>query len=109
MEVELDPSAVGQSFEKVGQIISEAQLENLQTVGPLDQNREHAPEEWLRNDSTEPSAGALRASLLVALKVYFLSWETSSQSLLITRSIERGCHSRTGAAPRVHSADMLYS
>lgn len=59
MEVELDPSAVGQSFEKVGQTISEAQMEDLQTVGPLDQNGEHAAEEWLQNDSTQPSEGAL--------------------------------------------------
>lgn len=60
MEVELDPSAVGQSFEKVGQTISEAQMEGLQTVGPLDQNGKLAPEEWLRSDSTQPSAGAWR-------------------------------------------------
>ncbi|CAM9181904.1 unnamed protein product [Laminaria digitata] len=58
MEVELDPSAVGQSFEKVGQTISEAQLEGLQTVGPLDQNGKLAPEEWLRSDSTQPATDA---------------------------------------------------
>lgn len=62
MEVELDPSAVGQSFEKVGQTISEAQLEGLQTVGPLDQNGMLAPEEWLRSDSTQPATGARRTS-----------------------------------------------
>lgn len=48
MEVELDPSTIGQSFEKVRETISEAQMEELQAVGPLDQNNGQAAEEWLR-------------------------------------------------------------
>lgn len=52
MEVELDPSSIGQSFEKVGESISEAQMEELQGVGPLDQNGELAPEKWLRDSNT---------------------------------------------------------
>eukprot|EP00752_Nemacystus_decipiens_P012159 g10778.t1 len=56
MEVELDPSSIGQSFEKVGEIISEAQMEELQAVGPLDQNGEVVPETWLR-ESITPTTG----------------------------------------------------
>lgn len=56
MEVELDPSSIGQSFEKVGESITEAQMEELQTVGPLDQNGELAPDKWLRNSNT-PTTG----------------------------------------------------
>eukprot|EP00903_Cladosiphon_okamuranus_P017102 g15757.t1 len=56
MEVELDPSSIGQSFEKVGESISEARMEELQAVGPLDQNGELAPEKWLR-DSDTPTKG----------------------------------------------------
>lgn len=57
MEVELDPSTIGQSFEKVGETISEAQMEELQSVGPLDQNKGQAPEEWLRKSATPSSTG----------------------------------------------------
>lgn len=56
MEVELDPSSIGQSFEKVGESISEAQMEELQAVGPLDQNGDLAPEKWLRDINT-PTTG----------------------------------------------------
>lgn len=74
MEVELDPSAVGQSFEKVGQTISEAQMEGLQRVGPLDQNGKLAPEEWLRSDTTPPPAGAWRMSWQLSPEpVFFVS------------------------------------
>lgn len=57
MEVELDPSTIGQSFEKVGETISEAQMEELQAVGPLDQNNGQAPEEWLRKPEAPSSTG----------------------------------------------------
>ncbi|CAM9685156.1 unnamed protein product [Pylaiella littoralis] len=54
MEAELDPSTIGQSFEKVGDTISKAQMEELQTVGPLDQNTGRA-EEWLRQGAAHSS------------------------------------------------------
>lgn len=60
MEVELDHSSVGQSFEKIGDSISEAQMEELQTLGPLDQNGHVAREQWLGQDSTQPSPGRRR-------------------------------------------------
>ena len=91
MEIELDPSAVGQSFEKVGQTISEAQMEGLQTVGPLDQNGKLAPEKWLRNDSTQPPAGASSTSWLLSSKLCFWCREIAQK-----RCFERGCHSRGG-------------
>lgn len=59
MEVELDPSSIGQSFEKVGESISEAQMEELQAVGPLDQNKGRAPEEWLRKSNAPSSTGTV--------------------------------------------------
>ncbi|CAM9369821.1 unnamed protein product [Ectocarpus sp. 8 AP-2014] len=57
MEIELEPSSMGESFEKVGASIPEAQLEELQTVGPLDQNGELAPEQWLRDGKAPSSTG----------------------------------------------------
>lgn len=57
MEIELEPSSMGESFEKVGASIPEAQMEELQTVGPLDQNGELAPEQWLRDGKTPSSTG----------------------------------------------------
>ena len=60
MEVELDPSSIGQSFEKVGESIPEAQMEELQAVGPLDQNGELAPEKWLRNSNDSPTSPGAR-------------------------------------------------
>ncbi|CAM9204796.1 unnamed protein product, partial [Hapterophycus canaliculatus] len=51
MEEELDPSSMGQSFEKVGESISEAQIQELQTLGPLDQNGDADPEKWLQNSN----------------------------------------------------------
>lgn len=67
MEVELGKSSMGHSFEKLGESISEAQMEELQTMGPLDQNGDLAPEEWLRSDdSSKPSAGTCRS--IIALK-----------------------------------------
>lgn len=57
MEVELDASFIGQSFEKVGESISKEQMEELQTLGPLDQNADVAPtEKWLQ-DPNKPSTG----------------------------------------------------
>lgn len=46
MEAELDSSAMGQSFEKTREVISEDQMEQLRTKGPLDQN-EQTGEVWL--------------------------------------------------------------
>lgn len=60
MEVELDHSSVGQSFEKIGDSISEAQMEELQTLGPLDQSGHVAREQWLGQDSTKSSPGRQR-------------------------------------------------
>lgn len=57
MEEELDPSSMGQSFEKVGESISEAQMRELQTLGPLDQNGDLTPEKWLQNTKSTTSAG----------------------------------------------------
>ncbi|CAM9897730.1 unnamed protein product [Ectocarpus sp. 4 AP-2014] len=57
MEIELEPSSMGESFEKVGASIPEAQMEELQTVGPLDQNGELAPEQWFRDGKTPSSTG----------------------------------------------------
>lgn len=59
MEVELDHSSVGESFEKIGESISEAQMEELQTLGPLDQNGQPAREQGLGQDSTQPLPGRL--------------------------------------------------
>lgn len=46
MEAELDSSAMGQSFEKTRESISEKEMEQLRTKGPLDQN-EQAAQVWL--------------------------------------------------------------
>lgn len=59
MEAELDPSTIGQSFEKVGDTISKAQMEELETVGPLDQNNGRAPEEWLRQGAAHSSTSTI--------------------------------------------------
>ncbi len=80
MEMELDPSSIGQSFEKkVGESISEAQMEELQAVGPLDQNGELAPEKWLRNSSDSPTPpGAQFTSVHGAVGCYLFWPETST-------------------------------
>lgn len=65
MELELDSSSIGQSFEKVGESISEAQIKELQTLGPLDQNGELPPEKWLPSDPSQPSKGAGAATPLL--------------------------------------------
>ncbi|CAM9494379.1 unnamed protein product, partial [Scytosiphon promiscuus] len=57
MEEELDPSSLGQSFEKVGESLSAVQMLELQTLGPLDQNGDLAPEKWLENKDSSTSAG----------------------------------------------------
>lgn len=46
MEAELDSSAMGHSFEKTQETISEEEMEQLRTKGPLDQNKQ-AARVWL--------------------------------------------------------------
>lgn len=58
MEEELDPSSMGQSFEKVGKSMSEAQIQELEGLGPLDQNGGLAPEKWLQNEDSPSPTGA---------------------------------------------------
>lgn len=57
MEVELDPSSMGQSFEKVGEFFSEKDMDKLRAMGPLDQNEPPVAEAWLPND-VETESGA---------------------------------------------------
>lgn len=60
MEAELDASSLGQSFEKVEGTISQTQMEGLRSLGPLDQNEEVAPGNWLPDEGSKTSTGAHR-------------------------------------------------
>lgn len=57
MEAELDSSAVGKSFEKVGELIPEGQMDALRMLGPLDQTN-RAAIQWLEQASTSVLPGA---------------------------------------------------
>lgn len=78
MELELDPSSLGQSFEKVGDYHSEKDMEKLRAVGPLGQVEVPVAEPWLADDVAKPKPG-LEKKLAYSTGVAMLPWnETAS-------------------------------
>lgn len=57
MELELDPSSLGESFNKVGDYHSELDMEKLRAVGPLDQVEAPVAKLWLADDVSESKPG----------------------------------------------------
>lgn len=51
MEMELDGSSLGQSFEKVGDYHTEEDMEKLRALGPLGPDETPAAESWLGVDA----------------------------------------------------------